>query len=53
MSAAAAVAAGQPLVVSNFAEWRDAARDLLIHAVPPGSSRHLCAACRPQRYRRR
>ena len=35
MSAAAAVAAGQPLVVSSFAEWREAARDLLIHAVPP------------------
>ncbi|WP_312549815.1 UdgX family uracil-DNA binding protein [Massilia sp.] len=35
MSAAAAVAAGQPLAVSNFAEWRDAARDLLIHSVAP------------------
>lgn len=35
MSAAAAVAAGQPLLVSNFGEWRNAARDLLIHSVPP------------------
>ncbi|HBZ07656.1 MAG TPA: uracil-DNA glycosylase [Massilia sp.] len=35
MSAAAAVAAGQPLAVANFAEWRDAARDLLIHSVAP------------------
>jgi len=34
-AAASAVAAGQPLLVSNFAEWREAARDLLVHAVPP------------------
>ena len=35
MNAAALVAAGQPLVVSSFPEWRDAARDLLMHAVAP------------------
>ncbi|MGX4643251.1 UdgX family uracil-DNA binding protein [Massilia sp. SYSU DXS3249] len=34
-SAAAQVAAGQPLVVSSFAEWRAAARDLLVHEVAP------------------
>ncbi len=35
--AAAIVAAGQPLVVSGFAEWRTAARDLLMHGVAPES----------------
>ncbi|MGZ5199801.1 MAG: TIGR03915 family putative DNA repair protein [Telluria sp.] len=35
MSPAAAARAGQPLLVSNFAEWREAARELLVHAVPP------------------
>ena len=34
-AAASAVAAGQPLLVASFAEWREAARDLLVHAVPP------------------
>lgn len=33
--AASIVAAGQPLVVSGFAEWRAAARDLLMHGVAP------------------
>jgi len=27
--------AGQPLLVETFAEWREAARDLLVHGVPP------------------
>jgi DNA polymerase len=35
MNAAARVAAGQPLVVSSFPEWRGAARDLLMHDVAP------------------
>ena len=35
MNAADLVAAGQPLVVSGFAEWRTAARDLLMHDVAP------------------
>jgi probable DNA metabolism protein len=35
MSPAAAAAAGQPLAVTNFAEWREAARELLAHGVPP------------------
>ena len=35
MSAAARVAAGQPLVVASFLEWRTAARDLLMHGVAP------------------
>lgn len=35
VAASALVAAGRPLAVSNFAEWREAARDLLIHCVPP------------------
>jgi DNA polymerase len=30
-----AAAAGQPLLVSTFAEWREAARELLTHGVPP------------------
>jgi hypothetical protein len=29
------VQAGQPLLVETFAEWREAARDLLIWGVPP------------------
>ena len=33
--AAAIVAAGRPLVVSSFPEWRAAARDLLVHDVAP------------------
>ena len=35
MSAAASVAAGRPLPVASFAEWRAAARDLLAHGVAP------------------
>jgi probable DNA metabolism protein len=34
-TAAAAVAAGRPVVVSTYPEWREAARDLLVHSVPP------------------
>src|SRR5690606_8914151 len=34
-AAAAAVAAGRPLVVAGFPEWRAAARDLLLHEVAP------------------
>ena len=34
-AAAATVAGGRPLVVRNFAEWREAARDLLLHEVAP------------------
>jgi len=33
--AAAQVRAGQPLLVETFAAWREAARDLLQHDVPP------------------
>ncbi len=33
--AAATVAAGRPLLVHSFDEWRSAARDLLAHAVAP------------------
>ena len=29
------VRAGQPLQVETFAEWREAARELLIHGIPP------------------
>jgi len=29
------VRAGQPLLVETFAEWREAARGLLVHGVPP------------------
>lgn len=35
VSAAAAVAAGQPVLVNSFGQWRDAARDLLAHKVAP------------------
>jgi uracil-DNA glycosylase len=35
MNPAAAARAGQPLLVTNFAEWREAARELLVYAVPP------------------
>ena len=35
MNAAAAVAAGRPLVVASFPEWREAARELLMHDVAP------------------
>ena len=35
ISAAAAVAAGQPVLVNSFGQWRDAARDLLAHKVEP------------------
>jgi DNA polymerase len=31
----ALVRAGQPLMVETFAEWREAARELLIHGIPP------------------
>jgi len=34
-AAAASVAAGRPLAVSGFAEWREAARELLLHGVAP------------------
>jgi probable DNA metabolism protein len=34
-SATALVGAGRPLLVETFAEWREAARDLLRHDVPP------------------
>jgi probable DNA metabolism protein len=37
MSPAAAAAAGQPLAVSTFAEWREAARELLALGVPPAA----------------
>ncbi len=35
MSPAAAAAAGQPLLVGSFAEWREAARELLVLDVAP------------------
>lgn len=35
LTAAAAVAAGQPVLVNSFGQWRDAARDLLAHRVEP------------------
>jgi DNA polymerase len=35
MSPAAAALAGQPLAVTCFAEWREAARELLTHGVAP------------------
>ena len=35
VSAAAAVAAGPPVLVNSFGQWRDAARDLLAHHVAP------------------
>lgn len=35
VSAAAAVAAGHPVMVNSFGQWRDAARDLLAHKVEP------------------
>ena len=35
MSLAAAAVAGQPLQVATFAEWREAARELLTHGVAP------------------
>jgi DNA polymerase len=35
MSPAAAALAGQPLAVTSFAEWREAARELLTHGVAP------------------
>ena len=31
----ALVRAGRPLVVETFAEWREAARELLVHGIPP------------------
>jgi DNA polymerase len=34
-SAVEQVQAGQPLLVETFAEWREAARELLVHAIPP------------------
>jgi DNA polymerase len=37
MSTSAAASAGQPLLVGTFAEWREAARELLAHGVPPES----------------
>jgi len=35
MSAIEQLRAGQPLLVETFAEWREAARELLVHDVPP------------------
>jgi len=35
MSPAATALAGQPLAVTSFAEWREAARELLTHGVAP------------------
>jgi DNA polymerase len=35
MNPAAAAAAGRPLLVGTFAEWREAARELLTHGVAP------------------
>ncbi|RJG22540.1 TIGR03915 family putative DNA repair protein [Massilia cavernae] len=35
ISAAAAVAAGHPILVNSFGQWRDATRDLLAHRVAP------------------
>jgi DNA polymerase len=35
MSASDQVRAGQPLLVETFAAWREAARDLLVHDIPP------------------
>jgi DNA polymerase len=35
MSAIGQQRAGQPLLVETFAEWREAARELLVHDVPP------------------
>jgi DNA polymerase len=35
MSAIDRQRAGQPLLVETFAEWREAARELLVHDVPP------------------
>jgi DNA polymerase len=35
MNPAASAAAGQPLLVGTFAEWREAARELLTHGVAP------------------
>jgi DNA polymerase len=35
MSAIDLQRAGQPLLVETFAEWREAARELLVHDVPP------------------
>src|SRR5690606_39098370 len=34
-SAAAQVAAGRPVLVHSFDEWREAARELILHKVPP------------------
>jgi DNA polymerase len=36
-SAAEQVYAGQPLLVETFAAWREAARELLVHGIPPES----------------
>jgi DNA polymerase len=35
MSTIGQLRAGQPLLVETFAEWREAARELLVHDVPP------------------
>jgi uracil-DNA glycosylase len=35
MSPGCGAGAGQPLLVSNFAEWREAARELLVHGAAP------------------
>jgi probable DNA metabolism protein len=37
LAAVEAVAAGEPLQVTNFVEWRDAARGLLAHGIAPES----------------
>jgi probable DNA metabolism protein len=49
--------AGQPLLVDTFAEWREAARELLVHDVPPeavtwGSPQTRAATCSRVRRRR-
>ncbi len=35
LSAAASASSGHPVLVHSFAQWREAARDLLAHHVPP------------------
>jgi DNA polymerase len=35
MTADALVRTGQPVLVETFAEWREAARELLVHGIPP------------------
>lgn len=44
MNAALAAAAGQPLLVRTFAEWREAARELLAFEIAPHTVRWLAQA---------